>query len=530
MTSQLTASVASCGFVNFPFEWRAASLPWEQSNPTFNVQLRPSLCSFVPHTMSSDPTKLLPDEVIGTCIDLGDTPAILRASHVCARWRATARRCPGFWRRLRIVSSSPTALDFFRTRIGSSGLPGIEVVVFMHVQGPKPSPNAVFQFGLAAATVRMELERHLHRTASLSISAEGVIMNAIAPTLATSSGSLSFLALRVLSTLGATTQYGWSKNWISDSTPLLRTISLENIAISTMEPERWFSSATDIRFSFTRGDSVFVLPSDLFHRFRHGARVSITTNPGARIAVAPPMIGTPPRVQPLSTIALIGDEAVRLVLPLIPRTPITQVIIAGSCRGFDLEQFLLDLTGPLKLRMRKASPYHTLSVLFQQPGSIPLTRYAHTVSPTGHDFVDTATAFFARLPTDIMHRVTSISVHLDSVHLLGLMGAAVQVPVLEIEVYAAYNSTHDVAESLPVGRVRDTFPQLRRVIVRPGRPNVPRPHNSFLARLMHKFFGPVEGHNQTGGRSRPEFIVTEFPVPRATGAATFLTVASQRPM
>ena len=467
--------------------------------------------------MSADPTKLLPNELLAASIDLGDTAAILRASHVCARWRAIARGCPGFWRWLRIAAVSPTALDFFRARINSSTAPGIGVAIIIHGQTQQLSLGVDFQFGLAAATVRMELEKHLHRIASLNISAAALIMNAIAPALTNSAGSLSILALQVPSTPGVAAPYGWSKSWVSNNTPLLRTILLGNIAISITEPERWFGSATDIRISFTT-ISVFVLPSDLFDRFPRGERIHIGVNFGARIHVAPPMVKTAARVRPYSVITLAGDEAIRLVLPLIPRTPVTRTIVATSTVTFDLDQFLLDLTGPLKLRMSVQTSPHSLDVLFERPGSSPLSRYARIRIPVGHDPGETATAFFARLTTDIIHRVLSICVHLDSVHLLGLMAPAVQALVLELEVHTAYRPGDEVAKSFPIGGVWDTFPQLKRIIVRPGRPYVPRPHDLLLSRLMYKFFGDVEG--QTGGRSRPEIIVIGFPA----------TVASQRPM
>ena len=265
--------------------------------------------------MPADPTELLPTELLGAFLDLGDTATILRASHVCARWRATARGCPGLWRRIRIAASSLTALELFRARINSSASPGINVTILIYTKPDSNTAEAVYQYGVVAATARMELEKHLHRIGALVLSAAPPVMTTIAPALAGRAGVMSLLVLQVPPVPGMVAPYLWPKNWVSDHTPRLRAINLENIAISITEPEQWFAHISEIKLVFTK-NSVFVLPSDLFHRFPRAQKIHIGVNPGSRIHVAPPVKEMPHRTQPYSVITLGGNDAVRPLLPM----------------------------------------------------------------------------------------------------------------------------------------------------------------------------------------------------------------------
>ncbi|KAH7102301.1 hypothetical protein BKA62DRAFT_604553, partial [Auriculariales sp. MPI-PUGE-AT-0066] len=100
----------------------------------------------------------LPNELLAVIIDRLDINQLNLAARVCALWRTIAWGSATFWRDIRLTAFSPTALDFFQTRISCSSLPGLNVAII--------TTGRLLKLELPSAAA---IAQHLHRMHNLEL-------------------------------------------------------------------------------------------------------------------------------------------------------------------------------------------------------------------------------------------------------------------------------------------------------------------------------------------------------------------------
>lgn len=443
------------------------------------------------HTMLVDLTKLLPTEMLRACLEFTETETVLSASHVCARWRVTARSCRVFWR-------SDNAIDFFRARINSTVLPGIDVTIELNIMPQEQSVATFsFQLGPVSATLRLELERHLPRIAVLSIVAHRPTMFAIVPALRSRADILTGLTLRIPTSVQGpgpitlTSAPVWLSNWSPSTVPRLSAVHMENIALSFDTPQPWFTTLTNVSLNFT-GFCTATIPADILHRFPAGQSIRIQVFSTARVHVASVIVAAPPKVQPYRSITMTDHIAAQL-LPLVPHpSSAARITVASATGAVDMNALVAQLTQPLDIGMNLTpSRYllHLYVITRRESDSDSRPILMREVMLPASLVLNPRCTILANLTAPIMPRISGLKVPLHSLHFILKLPPSERVGGLMVEVDESHTPADWAAEQLPVGQVRQNLPGMKYLVIEAIATGIPRPAEEMVQKLVHRLIG-----------------------------------------
>ena len=440
--------------------------------------------------MPVDPTQLLPNELLGDCMGHMGIESVLRATHVCARWRAIARASPVFWRTIRLAATSTSALNLFRARITYTDSPGISVYISIPVQPSDLPRDARSRIAIASATIRLELEKHLRRIASLLISAPKADMLIIALSLGGRADILTRLILLVPPTTdeAGDTAMPWHVQGVPKHAPQLRSLVLQNIGIPMRSPARWFNTAKIVKIIYSRR-CIATIPADIFNRFPSCQEIEIEGRPLARLVVGYPTQIAPPRDRPYDVVTLAAGLAAAKLLPLIPHASATPVIDVYFTGRYDMNTLVAHLEDPLECSLYHDRSTPGVFVVFTAtvPGSTK--QRVRVANLPAIAMLDPELTLLFQLTEMAMPRVAKVKVELPDISILTKVGLMSNVRFLAIHVDKATSASDWAAETLAVGWARHALPALERIALRSSPPGLPRPSPEQVEMLCKRLKG-----------------------------------------